>query len=192
MAAAGQQQWAAAVAAAGQQQWAAAVAAAGTTAVMAAAAAVAAAGTAAVAAAGPQALHTTRVCMDRTACGRQVQKQASPTTWQPCFSTSRCCCAGLFGSIDAPCFIFSASLSGNPKYTADAASHEVGHTLGLMHDGVKDASGATTNAYYTGHGDWAPIMVRVLCVGRQPVGFFVHADVWFSRQQTQPATLCLL
>lgn len=83
-------------------------------------------------------------------------------------------CAGLFGSVDAPCFIFSGSLSGNPKYTADAASHEVGHTLGLMHDGVKDVSGATTNAYYTGHGDWAPIMVRVLFVGRQRSGFCAH------------------
>lgn len=35
---------------------------------------------------------------------------------------------------------------------AEAASHEIGHTLGLHHDGKG------TSEYYYGHGDWAPIM----------------------------------
>lgn len=57
-------------------------------------------------------------------------------------------------SQDTPCFVFPAQLgNGNKKYVADAISHEVGHTLGLHHDGV---SGGTS--YYTGHGDWSPIM----------------------------------
>jgi hypothetical protein len=43
--------------------------------------------------------------------------------------------------------------NGNKKYVADAISHEVGHTLGLHHDGV---TGGTS--YYGGHGDWSPIM----------------------------------
>ncbi|MCI5158506.1 MAG: PKD domain-containing protein, partial [Candidatus Electrothrix sp. AUS1_2] len=38
------------------------------------------------------------------------------------------------------------------KYTAEAISHEVGHTLGLYHDGD------STTGYYAGHGNWAPIM----------------------------------
>ena len=56
--------------------------------------------------------------------------------------------------LDSPCFVFPAQLgNGNKKYVADAISHEVGHTLGLHHDGV---TGGTS--YYGGHGDWAPIM----------------------------------
>jgi serralysin len=44
------------------------------------------------------------------------------------------------------------------KYTAEAISHEVGHTLGLSHDGRITPS----EGYYAGHGSgdtgWAPIM----------------------------------
>lgn len=62
-------------------------------------------------------------------------------------------------SSDTPCFVFSVQLgSGNEKYTAEAISHEVGHTLRLQHDGLMDASGVTTVDYYEGHGNWAPIM----------------------------------
>jgi len=54
---------------------------------------------------------------------------------------------------DSPCFIFENQLgNGNVKYTAEATSHEVGHTFNLRHDGT------TSISYYTGHGDWAPIM----------------------------------
>ena len=62
-------------------------------------------------------------------------------------------------STDTPCYVFTAQLgTGNEKYTAEAASHEVGHTLRLKHDGQRDSSGATTAEYYQGHGNWAPIM----------------------------------
>ncbi|MBL9132875.1 MAG: autotransporter-associated beta strand repeat-containing protein, partial [Verrucomicrobiaceae bacterium] len=40
-----------------------------------------------------------------------------------------------------------------PKNVAEAASHEVGHTLGLAHDGVEGGDGATL-----GWGNWVPIM----------------------------------
>jgi PKD repeat protein len=57
-------------------------------------------------------------------------------------------------STDLPCFVFSDRLGpNNEKYVAEAISHEVGHTLGLNHDGKTDGTG-----YYQGHGDWAPIM----------------------------------
>ena len=53
---------------------------------------------------------------------------------------------------DTPCFIYNKSLTA----AAEAVSHEVGHTLGLSHDGT------SSNAYYYGHGSgetsWAPIM----------------------------------
>jgi len=55
---------------------------------------------------------------------------------------------------DIPAFVFSNMLgNGHEKYVTDAASHETGHTLGLLHDGITDGP-----AYYKGHGDWAPIM----------------------------------
>lgn len=50
-----------------------------------------------------------------------------------------------------PAWVYVAST--NAKSIAEAASHEAGHNLGLRHDGVIDGPG-----YYSGHGDWAPIM----------------------------------
>jgi PKD repeat protein len=55
---------------------------------------------------------------------------------------------------DTPAFVFPAQLSnGNPKYVAEAASHEAGHTVSLNHDGKTDGT-----EYYQGHNGWAPIM----------------------------------
>jgi len=57
---------------------------------------------------------------------------------------------------DTPCWVFSSLLSNSPSYIAEAASHEIGHTLGLSHDGT------ATLTYYAGQGtggtSWAPIM----------------------------------
>ena len=52
-----------------------------------------------------------------------------------------------------PAWVFFDKLGGgNPKYVAEAASHEIGHNLNLNHDGN------ASTGYYTGHGKWAPIM----------------------------------
>lgn len=57
---------------------------------------------------------------------------------------------------DTPAWVFLTS----PKDCAEACSHEVGHTLGLSHDG-QDVNGTLTE-YYGGQGagelGWAPIM----------------------------------
>jgi hypothetical protein len=59
------------------------------------------------------------------------------------------------GETDIPCFVF-ADTGATAKFMSEAGSHEVGHTVGLFHDG--------TNAveYFQGHGtgagSWAPIM----------------------------------
>lgn len=52
-------------------------------------------------------------------------------------------------SADDPCWVFNIN---NGKQAGDTGSHEVGHTMGLDHDG----QGSTE--YYSGHGNWAPIM----------------------------------
>ena len=67
----------------------------------------------------------------------------------------------VFGRADysyySPALVYNNNLSNHPPFIAEAASHEMGHNLGLSHDGV---SGGT--AYYGGHGSgwvaWGPIM----------------------------------
>ena len=51
-----------------------------------------------------------------------------------------------------PAWVFTAGVGYGAKNIAEAASHEAGHNLGLSHDGTRRVG------YYTGHGDWAPIM----------------------------------
>lgn len=73
---------------------------------------------------------------------------------------------------DTPTYVFTAQLgNGNVKYTAEAVSHEVGHTLGLRHDGT------SSQGYYPGHGSgdtgWAPIM---------GVGYYQNLSQWSKGQ----------
>lgn len=71
--------------------------------------------------------------------------------------------------VDTPTFVFNTSLIG----VAEAVSHEVGHTLGLVHDGT------STLEYYEGHGSgptgWAPIM---------GVGYYQSLVQWSQGEYT--------
>ena len=55
---------------------------------------------------------------------------------------------------DRPCFVFPEALGNVTKNIAECSSHEVGHTLGLSHDGRSNPA----EEYYQGQGSWAPIM----------------------------------
>ncbi|MFM7268739.1 MAG: hypothetical protein ACKOZT_09155, partial [Cyanobium sp.] len=75
----------------------------------------------------------------------------------------------VFGNpVASPSFVFEQELgNGDEKYTAEAISHEIGHALGLQHDGT------STSGYYSGQGSgatsWAPIM---------GVGYYTQVTQW--------------
>jgi len=65
--------------------------------------------------------------------------------------------AGFNYDYASPAWVYHNNLSNSDANIAEAASHEIGHNMGLSHDGR--TNGAT---YYNGHGSgvtsWAPIM----------------------------------
>lgn len=79
------------------------------------------------------------------------------------------------GDYYKPALVFPENLGPNGEsYIAEAISHEVGHNLNLSHDGTATGCGTTGTSpcgYYSGQGNWAPIM---------GVGYYV-STVQFSR-----------
>jgi hypothetical protein len=63
---------------------------------------------------------------------------------------------------NTPAFVFTAALNYNIKNISEAGSHEAGHTFGLRHQAVYDASCLKITDYNSGTGSgeigWAPIM----------------------------------
>lgn len=53
---------------------------------------------------------------------------------------------------DTPVFVYANPLGDNIKQISVAAAHEIGHSLGLDHDGQGGSD------YYYGHTGWAPVM----------------------------------
>lgn len=62
---------------------------------------------------------------------------------------------------DTPCWTFLL----NGKSCGEATSHEIGHTFDLRHDGRHNPE----EGYYSGHGEWAPIM---------GVGYYKPVSQW--------------
>ncbi len=84
-----------------------------------------------------------------------VRVVISPTNWYDGGAGGTAYIGSFNWNSDTPCWIFTGQLGNYDKYIAEAVSHEVGHTLGLYHDGV---GGTSPSEYYFGQGDWAPIM----------------------------------
>lgn len=92
---------------------------------------------------------------------------------------SSCGCGGVayVGVFDAtswhsyyqPAWVFQRGVGSGAKGLAEAASHEAGHNLGLLHDGT------SATGYYTGHGTWAPIM---------GVGYYRPVTQWSRGEYT--------
>ena len=70
---------------------------------------------------------------------------------------------GTEHAANQPGWVFTLGVGDNPKYIAEAVTHEAGHTLGLSHDGT------TSSAYFAGNNGWAPIM---------GVGFYQPVTQW--------------
>lgn len=69
------------------------------------------------------------------------------------------------GADEEPCWTFNYGV----KNGGETASHEVGHTMGLGHDGTVAHDDVSSEEYYAGQGDWAPIM---------GVGFYRPVTHW--------------
>jgi len=73
----------------------------------------------------------------------------------------------------SPCWVFANYMFGYAKYFADAASHEVGHTFNLTHDG------GPGQEYYDAHGSgdttWGPIMGS---------GYYANISQWSKGEYT--------
>jgi len=63
-------------------------------------------------------------------------------------------------------YVFEDALAGgNPRYVAEAASHEAGHLFGLSHQAQWNG-GQLVTEYHAGNADWAPIMGVSYYAGR--------------------------
>lgn len=71
---------------------------------------------------------------------------------------------------ETPCWVFNGGVKG----AGDAASHEVGHTFGLSHDGRTNP----VEEYYLGQGNWAPIM---------GAGYYVPIVQWSKGEYANPS-----
>ncbi len=93
---------------------------------------------------------TNRDVFDATSKTKRIMAVFTPTD-DAAPSTGGFAYLDSFSSSDIDvCWVYHESIRG----AGDTGSHEVGHALGLRHDGRNDP----VEVYYRGHNNWAPIM----------------------------------
>lgn len=98
-------------------------------------------------------ITTNRTVFDNAPLNKRMHTIFTPTNYFR-LGAGGVAYVGSFSWSDlTPCWVFTSMVSP-AENAGEAASHEVGHTLGLSHDGRTIPS----EGYYYGHGDWAPIM----------------------------------
>jgi len=85
-----------------------------------------------------------------------VRVVISPTFWYRNPAGGVAYIGSFNWNTDTPCWVFTVYCNQTPHHISIVASHEIGHTLGLYHQGFND--GTTFDEYYRGWGDWGPIM----------------------------------
>ena len=92
-----------------------------------------------------------------------VRAVITDDTWANCGCGGHAYINSFGYNTDTPAFVYNSSLLG----VAEASSHEVGHSVGLSHDGTSNTT------YYSGHGSgeasWAPLM---------GVGYYEDVTQW--------------
>jgi hypothetical protein len=80
---------------------------------------------------------------------------------------------GYYNGAPNVAYVFSRTLGGgNPRFVAEAASHEAGHLFGLQHHSEWSGSRLVTE-YDSGSTQWAPIM---------GVGYYADRSTWSNTQ----------
>src|SRR5207247_335687 len=86
---------------------------------------------------------------------------------------------GFAGGASNVAYVFANTLDGgNPRYIAEAASHEAGHLFGLEHQATWNA-GQLVTEYNSGTAAWAPIM---------GVGYYANRTTWGNGPTTASPT----
>ncbi len=93
-------------------------------------------------------ITTNRSLFDAAPQNRRMMCIFTPTTTAAPNSGGVAYLYSFSANNDDPCWVYNSGT----RSAGETGSHEVGHTLGLSHDG---APGTT---YYSGHGEWSPIM----------------------------------
>ncbi len=116
-------------------------------------------------------ITTDRRIYDNATQGRRMHVIITPTTTAAPGAGGVAFVGSYNNTGDTPCWAFYST----GKNAAEVVSHEVGHTLGLSHDGRISPS----EGYYGGHGSgetgWAPIM---------GVGYYQNLSQWSKGEYT--------
>ena len=115
---------------------------------------------------------TVRATYDAAPMARRTHCVITPTT-TAAPGAGGVAYVGIFDNPDPAYKVCWAFADTNAKDCAEVISHEIGHTLGLSHDGRSASGSLAREDYYGGHGfgptGWAPIM---------GVGYYQQLTQW--------------